>query len=355
MTKNHGIERVSDPAAARYYEAASNMGAGLLNTSFQDADDIAEAVARPDRDIVKERIATEVQIQREIADGTGSITSIAVQAQRDSGLQARAEAEKKDKNRGIDITTQLIMLQQQAEQLQAEMGAIEEEVFSKEELAYLNGLPPEQRRDAAKDILDRKLANGEITPDQHRRWMDKDREIRDNAAKQEAAQQATNDFAARGVDAEVTVGVSRDAIEAYQQQHQSTKEQNTIAGVTTESEAATQLQERGELRSSIYESTDEAVEHFMKEAARIAQIEDPQERLLAEKAFVDKVRSLPAEIKEVGWEIEMADEAAHMFEEGYFDSLQTQIADVGTAAPSKGDHDLNRNNGQGNAPGNGLG
>jgi hypothetical protein len=169
------------------------MGAGLLNTSFKDADDIAEAVARPDRDIVKERIATEVQIQREIADGTGSITSIAVQAQRDSGLQARAEAEKKDKKGGIDMTTRLILLNQQIEALDFKIGElesriddIEDRIFSPEEQAAFNALPPEDRYAAKDQAMRDKVASGEITQAAYYEWKRLQEELK--ATKQQKAE-----------------------------------------------------------------------------------------------------------------------------------------------------------------------
>jgi hypothetical protein len=180
MIKNHGIERVSDPAAARYYEAASNMGAGLLNTSFQDADDIAEAVAQPNRDMVAERRETEIQMQRETADGSGSIINATV---RDAALRASlmetaaGKTGKKDKKGGIDFTTQLILLNQQIAELDAQIAEyekqiadIENNVFTPMEMVAFDALPPEDRRSAIDQAMRDKVANGEMNQAEYDRW-----------------------------------------------------------------------------------------------------------------------------------------------------------------------------------------
>ena len=146
FTKND-IEmlRAEIPAQYRVSDGNASMGR-LLRQDFVRADDAADSgpggadprtaqdeiagadVAQPNRDMVKERIATEEQIQREIADGTGSITNLTVRdtAQWTSLAQTAAQKEK-DKKGGIDITTQLVLLQQQIEALQRQIDFYEGE------------------------------------------------------------------------------------------------------------------------------------------------------------------------------------------------------------------------------------
>lgn len=145
LTKND-IEMLRAEIPAQYRAGEGNASVGrLLRQDFVRADDggdsdlgmdnphadkndIAATVAQPNRDIVAERMETERQIQREIMNGDGSVTSIAVQAQKDSGLTARAEAEKRREKGGIDITTQLILLNQQIAELDLLIDDLQDQI-----------------------------------------------------------------------------------------------------------------------------------------------------------------------------------------------------------------------------------
>lgn len=192
--------------------------ARTLNPTFRDADnltddggygaslraerdEIADAVAQPNRDIVAERIATETQIQREIADGTGSITNIAVQAQKSGGLHSLTEAQKKEKKGGIDITTQLILLNQQIEALQRQIDfyeneneRLQEEINEIDQLAAdikAGRVAPDDPRLDEYGITPHDLANGGISAleklDEQRKT--REQEIAENQAKIDDAKQ----------------------------------------------------------------------------------------------------------------------------------------------------------------------
>ena len=74
---------MTNPDAQSFYEAAEAVPASYLTGTYTEA--VAEAVARPNRDMVAERRETEIQMQREIADGSGSIINATV---RDAALRA---------------------------------------------------------------------------------------------------------------------------------------------------------------------------------------------------------------------------------------------------------------------------
>src|SRR5690606_1914153 len=65
-------------------------------------------------------------------------------------------------------------------------------------------------------------------------------------------------------------------------------------------------------------STEEEVEAFMQDFARIQNIEREAERLAAERALVESLSDEAEMI--VSWE----ESTEHLFEDGYFDSLETK-------------------------------
>lgn len=67
---------------------------------------------------------------------------------------------------------------------------------------------------------------------------------------------------------------------------------------------------------------DDKVGEYMKEYARIQLIEDPQERLIAEQAFVNNINNLPDDLITVGFALQEVKDIAPLFEEGYFDNLK---------------------------------
>jgi len=125
--------RTLNPTFQNADAVADYVDAGVDLRSEQD--EIAEAVARPSRDIVAERIETEEQIRREIMNGDGSITSIAVQAQKDGGLQARTEAEKR-KDKGVDVAL-IAMLNDKIAALDLKLDELEGKLDATEQLLNL--------------------------------------------------------------------------------------------------------------------------------------------------------------------------------------------------------------------------
>lgn len=159
-----------------------------------DQDNAADTVAQPNRDIVAERLETERQIQREIMNGDGSRTNLTVQdtAQWASLAQSAAQKEK-DKKGGIDITTQIILLNQQIEALQrqidfyeGENDRLQDEINEIDQLAAdirAGNVDPNDPRLAEYGITPEHLANGTALGKLDDARTDRQKQIADNKAK----------------------------------------------------------------------------------------------------------------------------------------------------------------------------